>query len=277
MIEQKSVKFTFAVVFCISVLSAILSYFQIPYQLYIWEIFIDAKVIALALFVFFLYKRKTLQFPKIKVLLLTWSWKRNIFYFFFPLFLYLIAIIAGLLVKEVSLNKLDNAITLVLATLFDIPAIFVFSSTSILIEEIFFRGIILSTIQGQYSQLKSIVVANILWIVYSVSEIIGIKELNLLKFISVAIYFLSMGIMCSVLKNKYQSIWFGYSLRVGVITLTPIIISSLISESDSFFVSNSLLFVAEGIAVSCLFLLCSVQLFKSSQMVLETPQENLES
>jgi membrane protease YdiL (CAAX protease family) len=263
MIEQQYFRLTFVIVICISILSEILSYFQIPYQFYVWELFIDSKIIALMLLLIFLYRKKAIQLASVKLLLMSWSWKKNIIYFFLPIFIYVIVIAAGLLFNAVLPNKLDNSTTLILATLFDIPAIFVFSATSILIEEIFFRGFLLSTMQQFRPQWQAIILISFAWVVYNFSEIIGIEDVNLLQSIIVVLFYFSIGLFCSILVSKYKSIWLGYSLRVGLITLTPIIVTSLLSESDAFFSTESVLFIAEGAIVSVLIMVIGYILFRS--------------
>ncbi len=276
MIEHKSLRFTIIIVICISVLFGILSNFKIQYQFYLWELFVDTKIIALMLLLLFLHKKNTLQYLNIKLLLSNWNFKKNIAFFFLPLFFYATSIFVGLLFKETSLNKLDNTSTLILATIFDIPAIFVFSMTSILVEEIFFRGFILSTILQKRSLTNSIILTNLLWVVYSVSEIIGIEEINVIKFILLLLFFLSVGILCSAVTERYRSIWFGYSLRVGLITLTPIVITTLLSDSDSFFTTESLIFNAEGMIVSFILLLSSFIFYRAAQKILDQQQEKLQ-
>ncbi len=275
MIDHKYFRLTVIVIICISVLAGVLSHFKIPYQFYIWELFIDSRIIALLFLLLFLYKKKSIRITNIKPLLLNWSWTKNIYFFFFPLVLYAVSIIAGILFKEVSLNKLDNVPTLILATVFDIPALFVFSATSILLDEIIFRGIILTTFQKLRSRWQAIILTNLLWVVFCISEIVGLEEISVLKFITVALFFLSIGIFCTVLVNKYTSIWFGYSLRVGFITLSPIIITSLLSESDVFFITESFFFNAEGLIISVLTLTAGFILLWKNRIDPKTIEEKV--
>ncbi|HAP37008.1 MAG TPA: hypothetical protein DCQ28_14170 [Bacteroidetes bacterium] len=277
MIERQYFRLTFVIIICISILSGILSYFQIPYQFYVWELFIDSKILALMLLLIFLNRKKAIQIASVKLLLLNWSWKKSIIYFSLPILLYVIVIAAGLLFNGVLLNKLDNSTTLILATLFDIPAIFVFSATSILIEEIFFRGFLHSTMQQFRPQWQAIILISFVWVVYNFSEIIGIEEVNLLKGIIVVSFYFSIGVFCSVLVSKHNSIWFGYSLRVGLITLAPVIVTSLLSESDAFFSSESFLFFTEGAIVSVLLLAIGYILFRSNIVGSTIVEEKIEN
>lgn len=263
MIERKHLRLTFLILICISFSTGILSYFKIPYQFYIWELFIDSKIIAITLLLFFLYRIKSLEVTKVKLLLTNWYWKKNIVFFFLPVFIFTVMVVPGLLLSKVIVTRLDNSTTLILATLFDIPAIFFFSATSVLIEEIFFRGILLSTMKQFQSQHLAIIVISFMWAIYSFSEFIGFEDITVLKFMSVVVFFFSIGVFCSVLVSKYQSIWIGYSFRVGLITLSPIIVPSLLSESDVFFSTESIFFNAEGTIVSVLLMAIGYILFRS--------------
>lgn len=263
MIEHKYHRITFIILIFISLLAGILSYFKIPYQFYIWEVFIDSKIIVLALLLFYFYRIKTIELSSVRLLLTNWYWKKNIIFFFLPIFIFAIVIASGLLFDKVILNRLDNSTTLILATLFDIPAIFVFSATSILIEEIFFRGFLLTTMKLLHGQIHAIILISFIWVVYSFSDFIGSEEFSLLKFGVVIIFFFANGVFCSILASKYQSLWIGYSFRLGLITLSPIIVPSLLSESDVFYSTESILFNAEGIIVSVLILVISYLIFQS--------------
>lgn len=276
MIDQKLLRFTFTFIVLISIVSGILSYFAIPYQFYVWELYIDAKILAVAVLVFFLNRSKSIRFEKIQSQLFNWNFKKNIIFFLLPLFFYLLNNVLGILFKQVMLVKLDNAPTLILATLFDIPAFYVFSCTTILLEEIFFRGLILSSLLSQKSKVYAVVVSSSIWSLYSVSEIISTPELDIVKFLIILIFFFAIGMVCSILVHKYTSIWFGYSLRVGLISLTPISITSLLNESDSFFTTSSNLFVAEGLIFSIFLLLTGIIVNKYVVTETVTFQEKLE-
>lgn len=276
MIEQQYSRFTFFSIFSISIFFGILSHFHLPYQFYIWELFIDSKILAVFLLILFLVRKKAIEIPKIKLLFINWSWKKNILYFFLPLIFYSIVISIGLVFEEVSLNKLDNATTLILATLFDIPAIFIFSSTSVLVEEIFFRGHILNAIMKIRVQWHAILLTTALWVFYSSSEIFGLNEINGLQYIATALYLISFGILCAVLTIKYQSIWTGYSLRIGFITLSPILLTSLFTESDTFFLTESSLLTADGFIVSVLLIVIVLILCRTLVASSEILEEKIE-
>jgi membrane protease YdiL (CAAX protease family) len=150
---------------------------------------------------------------------------------------------------------MENAVTLVLATLFDIPAIYVFSVTSILIEEILFRGILLRSYAQTSGNYRSVLIVSILWTLFMISDIIGGELFDATESAVLTLYFLSVGVLVTSLSLWRGNVWFGYSLRIGLITLTPIILTSRINESDSFFNSGSLLFIAEGVVVSMVLIL----------------------
>ncbi len=264
MIDRTYFRLVVFAVILSSILFGMLRYFLIQYQFYVWEIFIDAKILCLLGLIFFLYKKKTMLFTKDQFVFLQFDWRKNLVVCSLPLFFYVIPIIVGLLIKEVSVSKLDNATTLVLATLFDLPAIYFFSLTSIFIEEIFFRGILLSTFQQKYSPIHSIILSSLFWMMFNISELVGLEELNFAHIIVIAIYFFSIGILCAAFSNKYKSVWLGYSFRVGIIALIPIILTSSLLESDSFLTTTSYFFNAEGIVVSLLLIVSGVILYTTT-------------
>jgi hypothetical protein len=165
-----------------------------------------------------------------------------------------------------SINKLDNAVTLILATLFDIPAIYVFSATTILIEEILFRGVLVSSFQLSFSPGWGTFISSALWTLWSINEILAVEPITVLILISLLLFFLSLGFLLSALVKKYQSIWPGYSFRIGVMTLTPITLTSQLVESDSFFSSTSSIFIAEGLLISILTTCVSILLLKKKDI-----------
>ncbi|MDD8017963.1 MAG: hypothetical protein PHP42_06290 [Bacteroidota bacterium] len=266
MIEQKSLVFTGVFVSLISVCFSLLNYFEIQYQFYVWEFFIDVKILFLILFVIFLLKRGMFVFSVENLKILQWSWAGNFLVFFIPLLVYLIIIAIGLLFKTVHLNDLDNKSTLVLATIFDIPAIFIFSTPSILIEELFFRSIIFGSFQREKSFWYSAIATSILWTIFNLTDIMGSGDGKFMNVASLMLYFFCGGIFCSALTSKYSSIWYAYSLRIGLITLMPLLLTSFTFDSDSFFVTETPFFNSEGILVAILLVVSSILIVRKPKI-----------
>jgi membrane protease YdiL (CAAX protease family) len=250
MIEQSKLLKVTAAIVAISMLFGLLSFWKVRYQFYLWEILFDLKVLTiLGLFAYF-FRRRDFVFDASQLSFFTFDWKRNVVWFAVPLFIYAAVIGAGLAAGDVKINTMDNAVTLVLATVFDIPAIYVFSATSILIEEIMFRGIIVRSYVQTSGVVRSIIIAGLLWTVYMVSDIAGTEIFDAAESAVLTLFFFAVGLLLAALSMSRGNVWFGYSLRIGLVTLTPIILTSRINESDSFFTTPSLLFFAEGMVVS---------------------------
>jgi len=267
MIESKSLTFTGILVIAISLLFAIISYFQIQYQFYVWEIFIDLKILSLIGIILFLIKQKKIVFDLEQLTSLKWKWLVNVLAFLVPVVIYIVVILLGLIFRQVSLDRPDNSATLVLATLFDIPAIYVFSVTSIFIEELFFRGVLYNSYRNENSIWISGFITSGLFAIYSISEIVGIEEVNIMTVLILLLYFFSLGFFCIVISQKLRSLWISYSLRIGIITLTPLFLTSQLVESDSFFVTTSNLLFAEGIITSIILLVASILLIEKQPSV----------
>ncbi|MCK9408334.1 MAG: CPBP family intramembrane glutamic endopeptidase [Bacteriovoracaceae bacterium] len=262
MIEQQYLHRSCIALLILSVVFAILSTFDIRYQFYFWELFIDIKIVVVIGVLFGAWKKRWLVFSPEQFILLRFDWKTNVTIFFLPLLVYSLPIACGLTTKVLTINAIDNAATLALATLFDVPAIYMFSATSALIEEIVFRGVLLRSFRNKFSVQYALFLTNGLWTIFCISEVVGITKVTALSAFVTGLFFFSLGLFCSVLTIKNNSVWPGYSLRIGIITLTPILLTSFLAESDSFFTTNSIVLVAEGILVSTAFLAASFVLLR---------------
>jgi hypothetical protein len=260
MIEQNSFFRTSAAVTLISILFGIFRLLNIPFQFYLWEFFIDTKILTVAGIIILFVKRKEVAFSGDQMRFLSFNWQKNIWFFLLPLGVFLIPIAVGIGVGEVTVNKLNNVSTLILATIFDIPAIYIFTLTSVFIEEIIFRGIFFVSFREKSSIRNAQFLSGCLWVAYSFSEIAAIEELHWSTISTLLLYYFMQHLICSSLVVHYSSVWPGYSFRVGMISITPILLSSLSIESDSFFKTNSSFFVAEGIIVSILLIIISLRI-----------------
>lgn len=259
---MNSQKIIFSFIIISAIIFGIAAYFKIPFQFYIWEIFFDLKVISLLILLAILFKKDKLLLAKIQIYPRSWFWKSNLLWFSVPIGIYLINIFTGLLFDEIKVNKNDNSITLILATIFDIPAIFIFSITTVYIEELFFRNFVVSYLSEKFSHIYSIIASSLLWMFYNLSEIMFLQEITIIVIITILLYFFSIGCFTAMLYKKHNSIFPGYSFRIGIISLTPIIITSVITESDSFFSTTSNVFFAEGILVSAILLTVAIYFIK---------------
>lgn len=256
MIETTSLRLTFIYVLALSIFFALLSYFNISYQFYIWEIFVDVKIVLLVLFLLFLRKKGKYRFSG--SVLKKWNLKKNFLWFFIPLVFYTFIAIVGVIVGEVSVDIPENAETLLLATIFDIPAVFVFSVTSIFIEEIFFRGVLVTSFEQIYGseglsdKIKTISITSVLFVFFNLSEVISTNSRSAISVTLLVMYFFSIGILTSILVLKYRTIWFGYSFRIFLSTVPTLILPSFFVDSDLFFRTKNFLFFSEGLLFSSL-------------------------
>jgi membrane protease YdiL (CAAX protease family) len=237
----------------------------VRYQFYIWEFYIDVKVLAALLLIYGAWRKGWIPSIQDSVPLFRFHWRTNASIFLLAPSLYILPVTAGILLNTVSLNPLDNAATLVLATLFDIPAIFVFSVTTVLIEEFVFRGVLLHSFDVQKGQARALFMTNVLWTLFSLSEILGVTESTIFTVLSLVVFYFSVGLFSSALTLRYRSLWPAYSFRVGIVSLTPILLTSILAESDAFFAAEPPLFNAEGGVVSLLLVFASFVLLRQSR------------
>ncbi|MBI2427434.1 MAG: CPBP family intramembrane metalloprotease [Ignavibacteriales bacterium] len=195
------------------------------------------------------------------------DWKGNLIWFLFPAVVYGLIILTGDTTNQGEIDDLDNWITLILATLFDLPVVFFFSTTSVFIEEAFFRGIIFNSLNSTKEFLHSALYTSMLYSIFSMADAFSFDFSSILIFISLLLYFASVGFLASILVLKYNSLWTAYSFRIGLLTITPLILTSYLAESDSFFKTKNSFFYAEGLIFSILIFGIGFLLLKSTQKI----------
>lgn len=255
MINFKILRFITISVIAIATFFGGLNFLKIQYQFYIWEIFIDLKILSLLLIFFALRRKHLYQFSLENLHLKKWEVNKNIFWFSMPFAVYAVVAVFGIVFRQVQVDDVDNASTLVLATIFDIPAIYVFSATSILVEEVFFRVLLFNILKVTYSFWKAATVAAILWSMFSFTDILSMANLGFITIFLASLNFFGVGLLCAALVEKYRSIWVSYSFRIGIISLTSLILPSYFVEADSLLTTKSNLFFSEGFIVSLLIIL----------------------
>lgn len=262
MITSEKLRQSIVILLSITACSAALILFALPFQFYVWEFFLDGRLLVMTAVSYLAWKRGWLSIAAPEFRLLRFQPGRSILLFLLPLILYSIPIAAGLFLKEVKIETMDNAATLVLATLFDIPAIYVFSATTIMAEEILFRGFLLRSFRSHVGAFKGTLIVTAVWTLYCVPEILGIPDLPIAGALALLLYYSATGLFCSSLMIATDSLWAGYSFRTGIIALTPIVLTSVVTESDSFLSTSSILFGAEGIIVSVLVLSAAIIIYR---------------
>lgn len=262
MMDSRSLRTLISISVAVSAIASILSALGWPYQFFVWEFFFDGRLVAILALSFIAWKRGFITLPSPMPSLRSFRWHENVWAFLAPLAFYALTIGAGMAASAVKVDPLDNAATLVLATLFDIPAIYVFSITSVLVEEFLFRGVVLDAFTKRSSPFLAVVLSSVLWTLFMVPEVIGLNDLALPSISVVLLFIFITGLFCSVIALRWSTIWIGYSFRVGIIALTPIIISSLTTEADAFFITSSPWFAAEGGVMIILMILSAFFLFR---------------
>ncbi len=257
MIFLSSLRTHYLFVVAVTVVFSLLQYYQIPYQFYFWEIFIDLKIFSLLVFLLFRWKRDNLPFQWESSGILQWHWKGNFLWFFFPAMVLIMVGFVGFILNQVKPENLDNSSTLILQTIFDVPAIFVFSLSSIFVEELFFRSIMFRTQLHHRSVIHSGLINAMFWTIYYLPEIISLENKAIHILIFVALFIFSYGFLLCIVMWRNATLWYGYTFRIGLLVILPLFITSNFIDSDSFFATNSAFFNAEGIIFSLVFLTTS--------------------
>jgi membrane protease YdiL (CAAX protease family) len=160
-------------------------------------------------------------------------------------------------------RELDNAFTLILQTVFDIPSMFIFSATTVLLEEFTFRSVLLRSHNFNNSHIRSVFVNAFFWTCYTSPGIIGLGDSDVQFILSFLTFNFAIGLLASVLAIKYQTIWYGYSLRIGIMAAFPLLVLSKVQDSEAFFVTDSYIFSSEGYFYSSLFLITAILLINN--------------
>ena len=261
MISLSSLRTNYLFVVAITVVFTLLQYYQIPYQFYFWEILIDLKIVSLLFFLWFLWNKNKLLVQWESSGILQWQWKGNILWFLYPAVVLILVGFVAFILNQLKLEGLENAPTLVLQTIFDIPAIFVFSVTTIFVEEFFFRSILFRTQLQHRTVIYSSIINAFFWSLYYLPDIISIEDNAIHIYLSVALFIFSYGILLSILMWRNETLWYGYSFRIGISVILPFFISSNFVDSDTIFSTESVFFNAEGIVFSLIFLITAAVFF----------------
>lgn len=275
MMSLNSIRAIFVFVVALSILFSLLQYFLIPYQFYFWEIFVDLKSVSLIIFILIVLKSRYLNFRWESSGIFNWNWSGNILWFLFPVVALLASLASGYFLTEVKTGELDNTATMMLQALFDIPAIFVFSLTTIFIEELFFRSFLFQQ-QIQKQPIDQCVLINsILWTIYCVPDLFSLDVSSTVN-IGVTVFFIfSTGILLNILWWKNTTLWYGYSLRVGISSFYSMIITSNFAESEPFSKTDSLFFYAEGVTISLIFMISAIFLYYNRRFHLSAENQEI--
>jgi len=227
----------------------------LPAHTRIWEFPLDLKIVAIAFVAWYLTRGDHGRYVN-GLGLRKWNWLRICFAFSAPGGLFLVIIAIGYIMSAVEFQGVENAPTFFLSTLFDLPALFFFSATTIFVEEIIFRGVFFQTLSEKGSLLSASLLTSILWAVLRISD--ALDGSTALSFFALSQFMnlLSLGVVLNFLFISSSSIWVSYAFRLGVMTFSSILLSGPETDTNSLFVTESLNFASSGLTMTLLY--CAV-------------------
>ncbi len=255
--------------FLISLLSAIVALLGVSTQSYFWEFPVDVKILLFVLLLFLLVRKYHWDFGLNKYGILRWEVGSNVLAFLSPLVILALTITAGYLLKKTSFDVADDSVTLLLATLFDIPAAYLFSVVVVLVEELIFRGFIFNFISRENGILKSVLISSIIWMFANLDKIAQIGPSSLFVISSELLNLISIGLACSVLYCQTKSIWPGYSFRIGLLVFSSAMLTSDANETSGVFYTETQTLSNSGILLSFVMLTFASCLFIFSKNMKE--------
>jgi len=236
--------------FLISIASAAVALLGLSTQFYLWEFLVDVKILLFVLLVLLFIRKFHWNVDLTKYGILRWDAGSNILVFLGPLVILTLTILVGYVVKKTTFEGEDDSITLLLATLFDIPATYFFSVAVVLVEEVIFRGFIFDFVSREYAIFKSLMISSIIWTVANFDKIAQIRSSSTLVISSELLNLFSIGVACSVIYCHTKSIWPGYSFRIGLAVFSSAMLASNVTETSSVFSTESHILSNSGILFS---------------------------
>ncbi len=265
MTDRKKIPLFLACIPMLALASGLCNNAGIKTHFYLWELLLDGKTILLAALFFLILKPGALKHEAQKRGVFTWSLPRVLGAFMIPALIAGITLGAGLLAKKVSFANPDNGATLLLTMIFDIPAVFIFSITTVFVEEYVFRGYVLRELLKSGAPLAALAVSSALWALYAIVEVLPLEEFSWMSAGLLIFYYIAVGIAASGLYTVSRSLWVSYAFRIGVMTVTPSILSGVTGVTDAFFTTDTMSFYGDGIISSCLLMLFFAVFFSAAR------------
>jgi membrane protease YdiL (CAAX protease family) len=222
---------------------------------YVWELLLEGKTIALALLFFGILKPGVWKTEARERGVFAWSFVKSAGAFMIPVMISGATLGAGLLLKKVSFADPENGATLLLTMVFDIPAVFIFSVTTVFVEEYIFRGYVVTEFTKTGSPGAGLVISSVLWAVYAGVEVLPLDEFSWVSAGLLVLYYIAIGVGASALYGISRSLWVSYAFRIGVMTVTPVLLSGVTGVTDAFFTTENIFFYGDGIIPSAVLLL----------------------
>jgi membrane protease YdiL (CAAX protease family) len=219
-------------------------------QFYIWEFKIDLKPAVFGVLCYYFNRKFQIGFNFAKIGIRSWDWLTNLLSFFSPLALLAILIMAGISFKTIAYQGVENSATFLLATFFDIPATFFFSITTVLLEEIVFRGFVFDAISKKENFILASFLTSGLWALISFSDVFQMHNSSFGSILLGFLNLMSIGFVCSALLLFSKSIWSSFSFRIGLMIFSTALLCGNQDETNSLFVANLSSFSSNGILLS---------------------------
>lgn len=255
--------------FLISLLSATVALLGVSTQFNLWEFPVDVKILLFVLLLFLFIRKYHWDFGINKYGILRWDVGQNVLAFLSPLVILALTITAGYLLKKTTFEGADDSVTLMLATLFDIPAAYFFSVAVVLVEELIFRGFIFDFVSREYGIFKSVLISSIIWTVANFDKIAQIRSSSLFVVSSELLNLISIGLACSAIYYHAKSIWPGYSFRIGLLVFSSAMLASDVNETSTVFYTGTQALSNSGILLSFVTLAFTSCLFIFSKSIKE--------
>lgn len=221
----------------ITVFSLLFNYLSFPAIGRVWEFPIDLKVVAIAFVAWYAIRRDSGGYLR-GLGLRSWNWLYVFSAFCAPAVLVLATVAIGYILKAVEFQGVENAPTLFLAVVFDLPALFFFSATTILVEEIVFRGLFFEILSERGNLISASLLTSTLWAVLRIADAFAGSTHLPLSIASQLVNLLSFGVVLNLLFIKSSSVWVPYAFRLGVATFSSIFLGGAEAETNSLFVAK---------------------------------------
>lgn len=235
-----------ASIFFVLLVSEALRRLGLETQFYVWEFKIDLKLIILGVFCYIINRKFEIGFNFDKIGVRNWSWSTNLKAFLLPLGLLAFVITAGIFLKATAYRGVDNTATFLLATFFDIPAIFFFSITTLLLEEIIFRGFAFNAISKKDVFVLPTFLASSLWALISFTDNMQTHDSSFRSILLGLLNLISIGFVCSALLWFSKSIWSSFSFRIGLLVFSSALLCRIQDDTNSFFTAKMAFFSSNG-------------------------------
>ncbi|MHB1049862.1 MAG: CPBP family glutamic-type intramembrane protease [Bacteroidota bacterium] len=143
-------------------------------------------------------------------------------------------------------------------------------------EEFIFRSILFRSQLQHRPVIQSVLINAFFWTIFCLPEIVSIDNDAIHNLCIVALFIFSYGFLLCFIMWRNTTLWYGYSLRIGITVILPLFISSNFVDSGTFFKTDSAFFNAEGIAFSVIFLITAVGIYYNGKMHISEEIQKIE-